>query len=82
MFYALLKNVDGRKSYRYFNKWENAEKAMHEDAEGIKRSFGAIEVRNLDYFKTDNGIYIREIELLTPENTTFTYAIIDCYTED
>lgn len=82
MFHALLKDVDGRRSYRYFNNWDNAEKAMLKDVEDIKQSFSAREVLNLDYFKADKGIYIREIELLTTENERFKYAIIDCYPED
>lgn len=82
MFLTLSKNVDGRRGYRYFHKWENAEKAMLEDVENIKRSFDAKVVRNLDYFNADKGFYIRQIELLTPQNENFTYAILDSYFED
>ena len=82
MFYALLKDVDGRRFYRYFHKWDNAERAMIEDANNIKKIFNAKEVRNLDNFQPDKGIYIREIELLTPELSKFKYAILDTYFED
>ena len=82
MFYALLTNVDGRKSYRYFQKFDNAEQAMLKAVEDIKRSFGAHEVRNLDYFMQDKGIYIREIELQTSKKESFSYAILDEYFED
>ena len=82
MFYCVVKNVDGRKSYRYFKKFQSAELAMMDDIASCRRSFSFVRAESIDGMNTDKGFYEREEKRFTKEGYKFHWAIINCYFED
>ena len=82
MFAILMKDVDGRKSYRYFKEWGNAERAMMEDVCAVKKLVGITKEEHIDTFNSSKGIYEREEILVGCCGTRFHYALLGGYFED
>lgn len=82
MFTILMKDVDGRRLYRYFKNWKNAERAMLEDVEHIKRLMPVIDEVHIDRMNADKGFYEREETLVVCGGSRFHYALLDGYFED
>ena len=82
MFTILMKDVDGRRSNRYFKSWANAEKAMMEDICAVKKLTQIVHEAHLDRMNTDKGFYEREETLIACCGTRFHYALLDGYFED
>lgn len=82
MFTILMKDVDGRKSYRYFREWMNAEKAMMKDICAVKKLTQIVSEEHLDRMNIDKGFYEREETLVSCCSTRFHYALLDGYFED
>ena len=80
MFTILMKDVDGRRSYRYFKKWENAEKAMMRDIASVKKITEIVLEEQVDRMNGD--FYEREAKLVSRFGMLFHYALIDGYFED
>ena len=82
MFAILIKDVDGRRSYRYFKEWGNAERAMMHDIDCVKSITQIVHEKHINRMNADKGFYEREETLLDLGGTRFHYAIIDGYFED
>lgn len=82
MFTILMKDVDGRRSYRYFKKWENAEKAMMRDIVAVKKLTEIVGEFHIDRMNKEKGFYEREETLVGRYGMRFHYALIDGYFED
>ena len=82
MFTILMKDVDGRRSYRYFKTWENAERAMLRDIKAVKSLTSVCMQESVDKFNADKGFYEREETLVTKQGMRFHYALLDGYFED
>ena len=82
MFTILLKDVDGRKTYRYFEEWKNAELAMMHDIKCVKELTEIIKESHLDRMNTEKGFYEREETLVGRCGMRFHYALINGYFED
>lgn len=82
MFTTLMKDVDGRRSYRYFKEWANAEKAMMEDIKGVKNITEVCIESSVDRMNAEKGFYEREETLVTRHGMKFHYALLDSYFED
>ena len=82
MFTILIKDVDGRRSYRHFKDWANAEAAMMTDVNAVKRVTEICLESHVDRMNTDKGFYEREETLVANDGTRFHYALIDGYFED
>ena len=82
MFTILLKDVDGRKTYRYFEEWKNAELAMMHDIDCVKSITQIVHEEHVNRMNADKGFYEREETLLDLGGTRFHYALINGYFED
>lgn len=82
MFTTLMKDVDGRRSYRHFKDWHNAEKAMLEDIQRVKELDTICLHESIDKMNVEKGFYDREEILVTNGGIKFHYALLDSYFED
>lgn len=82
MFVVLMKDVDGRRWYRYFRKWENAEAAMMRDIAEVKKLTEIVLESHLDRMNKEKGFYEREETLVGSTGMRFHYAVMDEYFED
>lgn len=82
MFTILIKDVDGRRSYRYFRECWNAEAAMMRDIKDVKKLCKIVDEIHVDRFNVEKGIREREETLVSVGNMRFHYALIDGYFED
>lgn len=88
MFTEYIYNVDGRKRSRFFESWQNAEKALLQDYKSVLGRYpGAIVLQDQNYFDNCKGIPVRDIFMLSKDNSTqryvtFKLSLITCYFED
>ena len=82
MFIILMKDVDGRKTYRYFEEWTNAELAMMHDIDCVKSITQIVHEEHVDRMNTEKGFYEREETLVGRCGTRFHYALINGYFDD
>ena len=81
-FFILLKDVDGRRSYRYFKEWKHAENAMMKDVKDVKRLTEIVGEFHIDRMNVEKGLYEREETLVGRGGIRFHYALLDGYFED
>lgn len=88
MFTRYIYNVDGRERSRFFESWKNAEKALLQDYKSILGRYpDAILLDDKNYFDRCKGIPVREILMMSKDNSTqryitFKLSLITCYFED
>ena len=80
MFEIYRYNICGRKRETYFQKWDNAQKAMDEETQMLIKEGWTLQ-RRLDYFNAAKGFYVYEKEL-TKEGMTIRQSIIEGYFAD
>ena len=81
MFTIYCKSVGGRRIDRYFKKWENAKMALLKDASDAKRAEWKKE-HTSDYFNSEKGFYVYQINGITKDGEIFTMSLIDGFFED
>lgn len=82
MFTILMKDVDGRRSYRYFKNWKKAERAMMQDVEDCMSGQHVIGAWSIDRMNVAKSFYEREETWLLDGGVRFHWALIDGYFED
>lgn len=82
MFTILMKDVDGRKSYRYFEKWTNAERELTRDVAAVKNLVKIVLQESVSKMNHEKGFYEREETLVTDDGLKFHYALLNGYFED
>lgn len=80
MFAIYCYNICGRKRETYFQRGDNAKKAMDEETQMLIKAGWKLQ-RRLDYFNAAKGFYVYEKEL-TKEGMTIRQSIIDGYFAD
>lgn len=81
MFATLIKNVGNRHSERYFQNWQNAEKALQEQLSEAKKR-GARVTSDINMFNQAHGYYDRYAYLELASGEKMTLAITESYFED
>jgi hypothetical protein len=82
MFTVLLKNFGGRKSNRYFRKWEKAKAEMNKDVQDCCASLGGKVIETIDRMNAEKGFYEYEKRAKFPDGEVCSWSLIDGYFED
>ena len=81
MFATFIRDVDGRRTERYFQNWQRAEQALQEAAHEIEER-GGIKKVDTDYYNRAHGYYDRYVYYTMPDGRTFRLCIVESYFED
>lgn len=86
MFTEYIYNVDGRKRSRFFESWQNAEKALLQDYKSILGNNEDTTVIN-NYTRFDGTRGHKEIMIITKDRfsfvcSCFTLSLVTCHFED
>lgn len=82
MFTSLIKDVDGRKTERYFKRYDNAEKAMVEDINSCNKTIPLALVKCVNKTNIAKGFHERYEIYKSDKGETFTWSLVENYFED
>lgn len=81
-FYILQKNFSGRKTHRYFHRWDKAKEEMDKDVAMCCKDLNGKVVQTIDRMNVAKGWYEYEKTAHFPNGEDCRWALLDGYFED